>query len=89
MHQSKDLKKLLQIIGEAPSQVVKQINVLDDPVRIYLSIKAMYHKFKRENFLEHMQSTVLEVRKPIPRENIQFIRTEVTAALILLYNRLS
>jgi hypothetical protein len=47
MNEAADLRRLLQIIDYAPKQTVKESNVLDDPVRIYLTIKALYQKFKR------------------------------------------
>jgi hypothetical protein len=62
-----DIKMLRLRMARAPPQAVQAGNVMDDPVRIYLTVKTLLLKFKHQHQLESMQHTVLPLRTPSVR----------------------
>lgn len=77
-----DIKMLLQLIDKAPKQVINSTNILDDPVRIYFTIKALYQKYKSKNMIEAMQENIFEVTPPTMHQKICYNTTPVTVKTI-------
>jgi hypothetical protein len=78
-----DMKLLLQLMERAPRQTVQPGNVMDDPVRIYFAIKALFLKFKRLHQVECMQKVTLLAPSSHKRPNCSHVYSPVIPRMLI------
>lgn len=82
-----DVKLLRLQMSRAPRQIVQTSNVMDDPVRIYFAIKALFLKFKSLHQVECMQKITLLAPSSRKSSKPSHLYLSVTPQILLCHHQ--